>query len=136
MRSGATRIRAAALVGGLLAAACGGSGGGAPTNVPTSCTPKGTTVSIVAKGLAFDPQVLCAPANQPFTIAFDDQDNGVPHNIQVFSDTAMTDSVFKGALISGGASIRYAVPALAPGVYRFRCDVHPNQMQGALVVSG
>lgn len=136
MRFGVIGATVVALAFCLPAAACGSGGGSGPSNVPTSCTPAGSTVPVVAKNIAFEPLVLCAPASRRFTIAFDDQDNGVPHNIQVFSDSGTTRSVFKGALISGDASIRYAVPALAAGVYHFRCDVHPGQMQGALIVSG
>ena len=41
---------------------------------------------------------------------------------------------FEGAVFSGPATRWYAVPALAPGTYRFVCDVHPS-MTGRLVAS-
>ena len=32
--------------------------------------------------------------------------------------------------------IAYAVPPLQPGHYYFHCDIHPKQMNGALIVGG
>jgi plastocyanin len=89
---------------------------------------------LTAHNIAFQPTTLCAPAGQALTIAFDNQDSGVPHNVQIFSDADMTRSVFKGDIFSGPETRDYQVPALPAGVYRFRCDVHP-QMTGVLVVA-
>jgi len=42
--------------------------------------------------------------------------------------------VFEGVLFSGPATRWYPVPALAPGTYQFKCDLHAN-MTGSLVAS-
>ena len=110
-------------------AACGGGSGG---STPVTCNPSGTQLSVKAQNIRFDKDCLAAPANQATTISFDNQDNGVPHNIQVFAPNG--SSVFKGAIITGVKTTTYQVPALAPGRYPFRCDVHPDSMQGTFVV--
>ena len=48
-----------------------------------------------------------------FTIAFDNQDAGQPHNIEI--KDAAGAQVFKGDLITGPAKTTYNVPALAAG---------------------
>jgi plastocyanin len=83
----------------------------------------------------FDPTFLCAPAGQAFTIAFDDQDPGTPHNVAIARGGDYGKPLFRGQIVSGPKSVDYGVPSLPPGVYSFRCDLHPTQMTGALVVS-
>jgi plastocyanin/mono/diheme cytochrome c family protein len=112
------------------------SGSAAPSAAPSGSAassggPAGTTVNVKAANIAFDPTTIEAPAGAPFTIAFDNEDSGIPHNIDI-SD-ASGASVFKGEIISGVATKDYAVPALAAGTYKFICDVHPN-MTGTLTV--
>lgn len=104
-------------------AASGGPGG--------SSAPAGATVQISAKNVAFEQQSVDAPADKPFTIAFSNNDPGVPHNIQILDSGGA--SQFKGAIFSGVATQNYAVPALKAGTYKFVCDVHPN-MTGQLTV--
>ncbi|MEX2044529.1 MAG: hypothetical protein WD941_04190, partial [Opitutus sp.] len=36
-----------------------------------------------AKGLAFLETTLTAPANEPFKIEFDNQDDAIPHNVEI-----------------------------------------------------
>ena len=43
-------------------------------------------------------------------------------------------SLFKGQIIIGSKSVTYRVGALRPGTYEFKCDVHPDSMQGTFVV--
>lgn len=74
---------------------------------------------------------LTAPAGDPFGLVFINEDDGVQHNVAIYGDESVEESLFVGALIQGPETVTYDVPALAPGVYYFRCDVHP-QMDGAL----
>jgi plastocyanin len=92
-------------------------------------------VSVVAKGIAFDTSSLSAPAGKGFTISFDNQDAGVPHNVAIYTTSAATTTLFRGTIVTGPKTITYHVPALQPGSYFFRCDVHP-QMRGTLVARG
>jgi plastocyanin len=92
-------------------------------------------VDIVAQGIAFDTNCIEAPVNQPFTIAFDNKDAGILHNVSVYpSATELTNPIEQGEIITGPATVDYQVPALKAGEYYFHCDVHPAQMSGQVVV--
>jgi len=102
---------------------------GATTSPAPSGT--GTVIKIKALNIAFDPTAVDAPAGQAFTIDFDNQDAGIPHNISI-SDTG-GQTVFRGDIFPGVATKAYSVPALQAGAYKFICDVHPN-MTGTITV--
>ena len=117
------------------------SGSTAPSaSVPASVAPSpatspsagGQAVDITASGIAFTTPNVTAPAGTAFTIHFDNQDAGVPHNVQV--KDASGASVFKGEIFNGVAAKDYQVNALQAGTYSFVCDVHPN-MTGTLTAS-
>ncbi len=97
----------------------------------TSAAPGGTVLNVVAVNVAFDSASLEAPAGQAFQIAFDNQDAGVPHNIQI-ADASGT-LVFTGDTVNGPNKITYNVPALGAGTYKFACKWHPT-MTGELTV--
>jgi plastocyanin len=99
----------------------------------TPSTQEGAVVQISAQSLAFDTDTLTAPAAQPFTLVFHNQDPGVPHDVSIYTDSSVTDSLFVGKVFNGPATMEYKVPALPAGSYFFRCDVHV-QMNGTLVV--
>ena len=111
-----------------------------PTATPTSsgaaapCTPSGSALKISASNVAFDTSCLAAPAGAPFTIAFDNQDAGIPHNISIYTDSSASKALFTGALVTGPKKLVYKVGALKAGTYYFRCDVHPTTMNGTFVV--
>jgi nitrite reductase (NO-forming) len=100
-----------------------------------ACAPDGSALSIAASNTVFDTDCLAAPAGKPFTIAFDNQDPGVPHNVSIYKDDSATESLFVGELVTGPKQITYKVGALPAGTYFFRCDVHPTTMTGTFVVS-
>jgi plastocyanin len=98
---------------------------------------QGAALDLAAKGIAFQPTTLTAPANTPFTIHFTNDDPSTPHNVSIFGGVdASAPSVFQGEVITGPASADYSVDALLPGTYFFHCDVHPQQMTGTLTVPG
>lgn len=94
----------------------------------------GSAVSISAKGVAFDTARLSAPAGTAFAIRFDNQDAGVPHNVSVYTDASAATVLLRGQIVTGPKVVTYRVKALSAGSYFFRCDVHPAQMTGTLVV--
>jgi plastocyanin len=97
----------------------GGGGGGGPT--------------VVAKGLAFDTDEIDLPGGQPTTLAFDNEDAGVLHNIAIYTDDSLSETLFQGEQFPGIATQEYQIPPLDPGTYFFHCDVHPT-MTGSVVV--
>jgi plastocyanin len=87
----------------------------------------GAVVALVAQDIAFDPTTLSVPADEPFTIAFDNRDAGIQHNVQIFDNPEHSGTpLFDGELITGPAQVDYQVEPLAAGTYPFLCVVHPN----------
>ncbi|HYK94722.1 MAG TPA: cupredoxin domain-containing protein [Candidatus Dormibacteraeota bacterium] len=115
----------------LAVAACGGGGGLGDASPPASLDPNSPTLN--AANVAFDHVQLAVPANAPFVLVFDNQDT-VGHNVSIYRDSAYQYQVFQGAIFSGPSKRWYPVPALTPGTYSFRCDLHPN-MSGTIVAS-
>ncbi len=91
-------------------------------------------VKVVAKGIAFTTKTIAAPASQPFDLIFDNQDGGVPHNVAIYTDSSAATPLFVGTIVTGPRVTTYHVPALQPGTYFFRCDVH-HQMTGTVTVA-
>ena len=115
----------------VLAACSTGSAGSSGGPAGPSVDPNALTIS--AKDLKFSTSTLSAPADEPFQIAFDNQE-GAPHNVAIYRDSSAAELLFGEDPFSGPAVVVYEVPALAPGTYFFRCDVHP-EMSGELTAS-
>ena len=110
-----------------------------PTSgAPAPCSPNGTSLKVTAMSIQFDAKCLAAPANQAFSIAFNNQDAGTPHNVAIFSADPATHPdaqvLFRGDLVTGVAAKTYQVTPLPGGTYFFHCDVHPTVMFGTFVV--
>jgi plastocyanin len=118
--------------------------GAPPTAVPGATNPvtggsqgdvaTGTTVNLVALNIAFDQTQITVPANTTFTINFDNQDSGIPHNVAIHKDSPTGEAVFTGEIITGPAQKVYTIGGLNAGTYAFVCTVHPN-MVGTLTVT-
>ena len=121
-----------------LLASCTSSIDKRDAEISASCVPSGPVISIKAQRGIFDTRCLAAPANQAFTIVFDNRDPGEPHNVAILSDdpAAKPDAtvLFRGEEFSGPKKETYRVGALAGGRYFFRCDLHPRVMTGSFVV--
>ncbi len=66
--------------------------------------------TVVAKDLQFDTKELDLPAGAPTTVTLDNEDQGVPHNISIFTDDSLQDVLFDGEDVVGPATQPYAVP--------------------------
>jgi plastocyanin len=100
---------------------------------PGDCKANGTALSITASDNKYDKDCLAVPAGQASTIAFDNEDRGIPHNVSIYKDDTANEALFKGEVIEGPKKITYNVPALPEGRYFFRCDPHPEFMYGAFI---
>jgi plastocyanin len=98
-----------------------------------TCAPAGTALRIEAQNLHFDRDCLAAPAGEDFTVTLNNQENGIPHNVSIYTNGQQANALFKGDIVTGVQSTTYQVPGLSAGTYYFQCDVHPD-MAGALVV--
>jgi plastocyanin len=98
----------------------------------------GTGLTIVAPVGAstsgFDTNRLEAEAGIPFTVTFDNQDTGVPHNFVITRPDGTKVDIGDTAFFNGVAEKTYNVPALDAGEYPFLCEVHPQVMKGVLTV--
>lgn len=112
-------------------AACGAGGDSEPTEAAT--TPS-SSLDLVAENISFDTETLVVKASRETTVRFENKDAGVLHNLAVYRAPSAREAIFKGELITGGNATSYTFEAPAPGTYFFRCDVHPDQMTGSLVV--
>ena len=119
--------------------ASGASGGASPAPAGSgapggSSAPGGSLppadVTVTAKDIKFDPTSLSATAGKGFTIAFTNDDPGVPHDIEVADSSGV---LFEGQTINGVATTVYTVPPLKAGTYKFQCKWHPA-MVGELTV--
>lgn len=141
LRRGAHLGLAAVLV--LAMAACapaddGGNGGAGGADGDTgggaTATVSGGTVEITAEDLAFDAEVIEAPAGEAFTVTLVNNDSE-PHNIAFYVEEG-GEEIAKSEIIGEGETVEVEVPALDAGEYFFVCDVHPAEMTGTLVVEG
>jgi plastocyanin len=114
----------------LAAAACAPANADNGTPAPTVPLDANSPV-VVAKDISFQTKDVKAPAGKPFALKFTNQDSA-PHNVAIYTDKSASQRVFQGEIFSSGERV-YQVPALAPGTYFFRCDVHPD-MTGTLTV--
>lgn len=100
---------------------------------PADCSPSGPSVSIVASATRFNTACLAAPANQPFTLTYDNRDT-ITHNIVFLESHTATNVLFRADIFTGPRTTTFNVPALAPGTYVFHCEVHPSLMLGTFIV--
>lgn len=105
--------------------------------------PAGVVIAVTAPpGAAADgfaQDSLTTPADQVFTLAFDNQDPQVPHNVWIATANPLEDPaaslLLEGATVNGPAAIDYPVDPLAAGDYFFYCQIHPTTMTGVLTAS-
>jgi plastocyanin len=110
----------------VLAAACSQTSAAAP--VPSGPVADGPT--IVAKDMKFTTPSVEVKAGTNVTIHFDNQD-AAPHNVAIYTDKSASQKVSVGEIVTS-AKADQVVPALQPGTYFFRCDIHPD-MTGSIV---
>jgi plastocyanin len=101
-----------------------------------TCEPHGTELKIAvlaSRSHVFTKDCLAAPARQPFTIYFNNQDTSPHgnHNIHI----VLPDEDFVGERAFHGTDITYEVGPIPAGTYEFHCDEH-LEMKGTFIVAG
>jgi plastocyanin len=84
---------------------------------------------IVAQGNAFASTTVDVTADKAFALTLDNKDSA-PHNVAIFTDSSASTPISVGEIVSSTKATQQ-VPALAPGSYFFRCDVH-HEMTGTI----
>ena len=135
----------------LVAVACGGDDGGEGTpaggqtvvaeDTPVvGQTPTGgaaTAEISMIPTMQFDTAELTIPADTEVTITVNNDDTGIPHSFAVYSSRDAAESgedPLAAADACTGPCTDTVTLTLGAGEYFFRCDVHPAQMTGTLVV--
>lgn len=118
---------AAPVAAAVLVVGCGPSGPDALASFA------GSSITIQARDLAFNPDIVTAPAGVPLRLVLDNQDQGVSHDIHVFQGD--TDLGRAPAVVGPGLT-SIELPALAPGRYQFACTLHPDMVGTIIVAAG
>ena len=103
-------------------APAGGGGGGG-----------GTSADLAAKNIAFVQKTLNLKANSPVVIHFNNQDAGIPHNVDITTDPGGSNTLYKQDPAAGPTQADYKFTTTGPGKLYYHCDVHPN-MTGTINV--
>jgi plastocyanin len=94
-----------------------------------------TTITLVAQNQKWDKSTVSAGADAPVTVIMDNRDPGVLHNVAFYTNRAATQKIFGSELVAGPAqqTSNFTAPPV-PGSYFFKCDVHPDTMNGTFSV--
>jgi plastocyanin len=116
---------------------------------PAGPLPGEGVTTIVARDLKFAQQVVRVAPGAAVTLTMDNQDTGVPHNIEFYdSPKAGEGSLLEGcsagckdegsalatAIESGPVKQEFTFTAPAAGRYGYWCAVHPTTMTGTMIV--
>lgn len=102
-----------------------------PASAGPSAAPVPAEPEISASTAAsFDVSTLVVPAARAFQLTFNNNNEGVPHNVEL-KQSKDGETLFDGAEITGVDSVTYDVPAIPEGDFYFLCRIHPN-MNGTL----
>jgi plastocyanin len=123
-----TRLTLASLALTVVLAACSTTA----TAPSSSVKPADADVTVVASEMKFVEPDLKVDADAAFSLLLRNED-GMPHNVAIYTDSSAKAPLFVGEMVTDG-EIVYDVPALKPGSYFFRCDLHPD-MTGTIVAS-
>jgi plastocyanin len=130
-------VPALLLLVGALFAACSDNDGGGATASPTAGedeTDGLVELELVAEDTRFDRDRLEAPAASEVSVTLDNRDS-IEHNFSLYQSAGSTEALFEGPLLPGPSFLTYQFTAPeTPGAYPFRCDVHPDVMNGEFVV--
>jgi plastocyanin len=102
----------------------------AKSEAPANPGAPSSEVAITAAGLAWDTEALAVTANEPLTVAVENDDTAV-HNFSIYEDESLDKEIVIGDDVAAGSTIEEEVDPLKEGEYYFQCDYHPS-MSGTL----
>jgi plastocyanin len=108
------------------------SGSGAPGS-PTAAADE---VTVTAADFSFSPSALTISKTSNTTITLNNTGD-VPHTIDIYYDAGYTDALDDTGNVSPGASGEVTIDSHsieAAAELFFRCNVHPDQMEGTIRV--
>ena len=114
-----TRASAFAAAALLALAACGGSEAGGETDTSTR-----TDRVVLPKSYEFEPKSISVASGT--TVTWTNEDD-FPHDVTLLDGTKEKVSL----PIGKSGTITFA----QPGTFRYECSIHPQQMQGTVIVS-
>jgi plastocyanin len=123
-----TRLTLASLALTVVLAACSTTSAAPQSSV----TPSEAVVTVVAQDMKFVQAEVKVKADADFSLLLDNKD-GMPHNVAIYTDSTAKTPVYVGEMVTNGQLV-YDIPALKPGTYFFKCDLHPD-MTGSIVAS-
>ena len=101
----------------------------------TSTDDSGNIILIAENG-KFNKSTIGVDIGSLVSIAFENKDN-VSHNFAVYRSKEATEEIYVGDVVEAGKTTTYKFTAPdEPGVYFFRCDLHPETMTGTFNVYG
>jgi plastocyanin len=107
------------------------------TPIPVTTTARSVVpIMLTAQNMSFNAKTLTAPAGSTVAMTFVNNDNNMPHNFALYTDSSAMTKIFVGDFVTGPKTITYtfSVPS-KPGNYFFRYDIHPELMTGTFVVT-
>lgn len=122
-------------VAGIVLASTMVMGCGAPTANEAPPSVVAGQLVLVARDIAFTPAEVSMTSGTALTVVLDNQDVGVPHDVLLLGGPGEGTKLAKTEIVSGVAQARFSIPPLAPGGYRFICDVHPTMTATLQVVA-
>ena len=134
-----SRLRVVAMgsllgLGGLILIGCSENSG--DTVVPTRASDASGVVPLEARDFSFVPNQLSADLGGSIEVQFTNS-GAAPHSLAFYEDAGHTKPIAAARVddIQPGKQtiLRFASPASAATLY-FRCEVHPDRMEGELSV--
>ncbi len=107
---------------------CALAGLGVASALAQPAHPASTTPLVALKNIAFHPPVVHIKKGQSVTWKWEDADIDTQHNVTSIGATRFKSSSTK---MSGTYTIKFT----HTGTYKFECTIHPQSMQGKVIVS-
>jgi plastocyanin len=102
------------------------------TEAPPPPPPSAQSVTVVARDTKYSPTQLTLPAGASITLTLDNQDVGAAHDIVVYDPANVRIAGTEVAIGPVTSNVTFTLEG--PGLYRYGCSVHPQQMRGTISV--